>query len=278
MDPELVHKLLAENNVQLDKKLENIQQFVQQQLAQLAGSLGAARLPGMPLPAASVAQQTPQLGTPGLPAGPDSIAVDAEEVEDTDQHNESYMQWDDVLIDDKHLPQSADGQHLAQLLATPPPLLKLKATQSTIKRFTGVPDTPPPTKMQQDKRQFDAQVKIEAALHLLMRSCEEDDKQHMLQACAWLRSSWEDQLQIRRRAFAGRQSWKLDPRTDDNKPRLVTTEEEKKLRTGKGKGKGKGQQQWQQPRQWQPSLQQKPWRGTFRRPRSTSSPRRTEQK
>jgi len=70
-------------------------------------------------------------------------------------------------------------------------------------------------------------------------------------AAAMLRSAWEYINDTRRRSYAGNQSYKLDPRNDFDNPRVLSSEEEQKVRTGrqKGKGKGKGKSwkySWQQ--------------------------------
>ena len=44
-----------------------------------------------------------------------------------------------------------------------------------------------------------------------------------------LRSAWEDTQQHRRDLFAGKQAYKLDKREDDNRPRLLTDVENKKI-------------------------------------------------
>ena len=250
---------------------------VQEMLKQAIGAIGAAAsqpglapLPGLPhgtAPGAAAANTVP---------GPTLVDLDSHQPD-----NEPELQWSTILQSNKATLQSPIGQQVGQMLAMPPPLQQLKQTQQAIRLYSGVPETPLPTKAVTDKRQFDAQVKIEAAMHLMLRSLEDDDQDYVIQAFAWLRSSWEDQLQTRRRSFAGKQSWKLDPRSDDNKPRLVSLEEEKKLKQGKGKGKGKGQstpppRQWNSG--WQASSSNRSWGRGKGRSRSASSSRKPEQK
>ena len=59
-----------------------------------------------------------------------------------------------------------------------------------------------------------------------------------------LRSAWEDTNDMRRKSYAGGKSYKLDTREDFDNPRLLSPEEEQKIRAvrhkGKCKGKGKG--------------------------------------
>ena len=208
---------------------------VQEMVKQTVGAHGAtANNPGMAsLPGLPHGTGHGPLGANQVP-GPSSADLDRQ------PDNEPELQWSTVLQSNKVALQSPIGQQIGQMLVSPPPLQQLKQTQQAIRLYSGVPETPLATDSESDKWHFDAQVKVEAAMHLLLRSLEEDDKDHVIQAFAWLRSSWEDQLQIRRRSLAGEQSWKLDPRADDNKPRLVSLEEEKKLNQGKGKSKGKG--------------------------------------
>jgi len=90
---------------------------------------------------------------------------------------------------------------------------------------------------------------------------------------AMLRSTWEDINDTRRRSYAGNQSYKLDPRNDLDNPRLLSPEEEQKVRNGRQKGKGKGwQYSWQQQQPQQQRSQggkgglEKPWRSNSRKP------------
>jgi len=62
-----------------------------------------------------------------------------------------------------------------------------------------------------------------------------------------LRSAWEDINDTRRRSYAGKQSYKLDPRNDLDNPRLLAPEEEQQVRNGRQKGKRNSwQYSWQQ--------------------------------
>jgi len=94
-------------------------------------------------------------------------------------------------------------------------------------------------------------------------------------AAAMLRRAWEDINDTRRRSYAGYQSYTLDTRNDLDNPRLLSPEEEQKVRNGrqKGKGKGKGwQYSWQQQQPQQPRSQGgkggrgNPWRSNSRKP------------
>jgi len=59
-------------------------------------------------------------------------------------------------------------------------------------------------------------------------------------AAAKLSSAWEDINDTRRRSYADNQSYKPNPRNDFDNPRLLSPEEEQKVRTGRQKEKGKG--------------------------------------
>lgn len=293
MNAEEVEKMLATVARQLQeqqtKGFEELHRYLQS--PEFGRAFGANRLPtaqshvhfgveGLPTAPEAEGQRLAPAGLPSVPEPHSPIDLD------DDQVNEVDPQWTQILKSRRHAATSPDGQLLGKLLSQPPPLLDLKNAQSDIKLFQDVPESPPPTRQIQDKRLFDAQVKIEAALHLIMQSLDINDKQPTIEAAAWLRSSWEDLLQTRRKAFAGKQSWKLDARKDDNKPKLVSPEEEKKLRTGKGKGTGKGtgkgKGQWGNQRSSSSSWgssgrpQQKSW--NYRRPRSSSAPKKQEQK
>ena len=145
-------------------------------------------------------------------------------------------------------------------------------------QYTGVPQTAPPRKNRIDLNLFQAQKKLEDSMHMQMHFLETGDKKHLSMVAALTRSAWEDLNQNRRTLLAGKQSFKLNPRLDDDKPKLLTREEEQKVkpkpkftrpawvnanqatssnnsqfnpqrqrsrstdRKGKGKGKGKGEQ------------------------------------
>ena len=56
------------------------------------------------------------------------------------------------------------------------------------------------------------------------------NKKHLSQAGALIRSGWEDAHQNRRKLLAGKGKAALDARIDDQRPRLLTKEEEEKTR------------------------------------------------
>jgi len=55
----------------------------------------------------------------------------------------------------------------------------------------------------------------------------------MVFAAALLRRAWEEINYTRRRSYAGNQSYKFDPRKEFDNPRLLSPEEEQKVRTGR---------------------------------------------
>ena len=272
MDPEQLLQMVEQKMEQSNQALlVQVQELMKQAFSTFGA---AANQPGMaPLPPQQQGNEHGPSGANHVP-GPASVDLD-----DQPPDNTPELQWSTVLQSNKATLQTPIGQQIGQMLAAPPPLQQLKHTQQAIRLYSGVPETPLPTKAPADKWHFDAQVKVEAAMHLMLRSLEEDDKDHVVQAFAWLRSSWEDQLQTRRRSFAGHQSWKLDPRKDDNKPRLVTIEEEKKLQQGKSKGKGKGPPSTT-PRTWngdKTSSNSRSWGRGKGKSRSSSSSSKTDQ-
>eukprot|EP00669_Euglena_mutabilis_P004215 TRINITY_DN1541_c0_g1_i2.p1 TRINITY_DN1541_c0_g1~~TRINITY_DN1541_c0_g1_i2.p1 ORF type:complete len:196 (-),score=2.85 TRINITY_DN1541_c0_g1_i2:421-1008(-) len=117
--------------------------------------------------------------------------------------------------------------------------------------YTAVPQAAAPRRNRGDRQLHSLQRKIEVALSLMIESQEDASATPTVLAAAMLRSAWEDINDTRRRSYAGNQSYKLDPRNDLDNPRLLSPEEEQKVRSGrqkgKGKGKGKGwQYSWQQ--------------------------------
>ena len=174
------------------------------------------------------------------PAHHSEATIDEDEAWDVDYENA----WSDVLPKTEAEPQGR-GAQLALRLAFPPPLQSIKSTRDVVKAYKGVPRAPGPRRGRIDRQMYYMQQKIETAMDILVQMA--DARQHLdIEACAAvLRSAWQDAQEIRRRAIAGRDSYKLDARIDAAGPRLFTQAEEKMLRTApntssKGKGKGKG--------------------------------------
>ena len=65
----------------------------------------------------------------------------------------------------------------------------------------------------------------------MVNHAERGDPQSMQVAAPWGRSAWEDILQQRRQLMAGKGGGQvLDKRPDDDRPKLLSPEEENKLR------------------------------------------------
>ena len=143
---------------------------------------------------------------------------------------EPTASWSTVLGSRYVQPSSDNGKRLAQMLATAPELQQLKTKATTVQLYSGVPETPPPRRNKVDTQLYNAQKKVETTMHLLVNFMESGDLTQIGTAAAFLRSTHQDLQEQRRSYLAGRQSWKLDPRADDAKPKLLSAEEEKKIR------------------------------------------------
>ena len=113
-------------------------------------------------------------------------------------------------------------------------LLSKPEAGTEYKRYQKIPQTPPPRAHRVDKSLYMPQKKMEKAMHLLVQQVENtengaDGHKAMAQAACQIRSAWEDLNQNRRHLLAGRASNHLQKRSDDNRPRLLTTEEEEKI-------------------------------------------------
>ena len=153
-----------------------------------------------------------------------------EEIADDEDDEEPRFGWESVLGSAVRQPTSEAGKALAMLLTAPPPLERLKELGATTTRYAGVPPTPLSRRNRVDRNLWQAQSKIEQCLHCMLDSADSETTQAMAQAAAWARSAWEDLQQQRRSFYAGKQAYKLDARTDDTRPRLLTTEESSKIR------------------------------------------------
>jgi hypothetical protein len=151
-----------------------------------------------------------------------------EEVETEDTR--TAFNWSDVLHSTVLSPQSSDAVALGKLLGNPPPLGQLKATIQNLPQYQGVPTTAPPRKNRIDWNLFQAQKKMEAAMHMQMHFMEQNDKKHMAVVAALTRSAWEDINQNRRALLAGKQAHRLQQRQDNDQARLLTKEEEEKIK------------------------------------------------
>jgi len=149
---------------------------------------------------------------------------------DVSSASEDEAAWGEVIAQPRTEPASAEGARLAQLFARPPPLQDLKAMESSIQRYSGVPETPPPRRHRVDNQLHTVQKKLEVSMHLLVHFLETNDKSALATSGAYLRSASEDVLQQRRQFMAGKQAWKLPRRADDNRPTLLTADEEKRIK------------------------------------------------
>ena len=153
------------------------------------------------------------------------------------------LDWSVVLKPVKVEAMTETGIGLCSLLAMPPPLEQLRLSEKDCPMFSKVPETPMPRKQHQTYFSlFQIQKKVEGAMNMLVHCAESGDQRSLHVQAAMLRSAWEDLLQMRRSTLAGREFRKLDPRSDDTRPKLLTREEEGKLNKGfSSKVKGKEQ-------------------------------------
>jgi hypothetical protein len=111
-----------------------------------------------------------------------------------------------------------------------------------------------PRKNKFDHGYYTPQKKIEASMHLMVHFLEHRQDSTLAEAAALQRSAWEDLQQNRRSLLAGKQSFKLQPRSDATRPKLLTEEEQKKIYQPKPKFRQfKGNQQWGKKSQDPPS-------------------------
>ena len=106
--------------------------------------------------------------------------------------------------------------------------------------YSGVPESANPRRNKIDMQWWQCQHKIELTMNLLVQYFETNSVDALGASAAFLRSAWEEANEARRGYLAGRQAWKLNHRQDDKRARLLSEDEEKKIRNEpKGKGKGK---------------------------------------
>ena len=153
-----------------------------------------------------------------------------EETLDAADEGVDKVDWGELLVQELAQPSRPEAVELCQVLGSPPPFDSMKHLAKSTTKYTGICATPP----FRPQHRLDAslqmpQQKLEMAMHSLVHHVETNDKQALLHTAAWIRSAWEDLHQQRRQTLAGKQSFKLDKRTDDNRPRLLTQEEESKI-------------------------------------------------
>ena len=212
------------------------------------------------------------------PTGAGATVADFADEGDVDmldlEEEAQALSWEDVLEATEATATTTEGQKLCQLLHSPPPLSMVSGQEKPV-RFSGLPKTVPPRKNMIDRQLWSAQWKLERVMQEMFQALEEDDKSKMLKAGAFARSAWEDLHQQRRRLMVGRQAGALDGRPDEDKPRLLSKEEEQKLRKprqgkgqeGKGFVNGFGQGSWSTTRQGGKGQRWGPRRSSSRGPK-----------
>ena len=146
-----------------------------------------------------------------------------------EEEEEEEPSWGDILRPVAMEATNTAAQALCQVLSSPPHFDTLRASEKSMPNYQHVPQTPPPRKNRIDNGLCTAQKKLEHAMNMMVHGLEMNDRQFTGVAAAWVRSAWEDLNQQRRYLIAGKQSFKLDHRADDNRPRLLTKEEEQQI-------------------------------------------------
>jgi hypothetical protein len=154
----------------------------------------------------------------------------SQESESETTEAEPEASWSEVIRSPKTEPHGERAVHLCRLLSGAPSLQHLKASEGDIPSYSGVPETPTARWSNKADSQLQmVQRKLEQSLNLLVLHSESDNPAAITACAAWMRSAWQDLQEQRRRMLAGRDSYKLDGRPDDVKPRLLSAEEEKKI-------------------------------------------------
>lgn len=177
-------------------------------------------------------------------AAPEAAAVEEEDMS-VDNENTTQNNWSDVLPVHHHEPTHDDAIVFCKRLATPPPLDLLKNSKTDLTMYSNIPQAPPPRRNRLDQQLQQAQQKAENAMHLMVHTMETDDLVHLNQASAWIRSLWQDLQETRRHLLVGNNHNTLEPRPDLTTSRLLTREEEQKVRqkqfTSNHRGRGRPQ-------------------------------------
>ena len=149
---------------------------------------------------------------------------ESDEIDDT-------LLYSDLLGSSASVPIKQASQQLCTLLENPPPVELLGRPDLDI-RFSKIPQTPAPRNNRVDRQLYQPQKKMEKAMNLLVQQIEKGDQDHRALALAatCCRSAWEDLQQHRRSLYAGKAAHALPRRPDDQRPRLLTPEEEEKIR------------------------------------------------
>jgi hypothetical protein len=164
----------------------------------------------------------------------EEVNDEMEEDEDVWVEEQSGAGWQEFLQATK-LPATAPAAKLlSTLLKDAPPFDLVKNTENEGKKYQQVPDTPAARRFGPDRQLFNVQKKLEDCMHSMVHMLETDDKEQIKICAALIRSAWEDCNHNRRCLLAGKERVKLDKRTDDNRPMLLSKEEEGKIARGKG--------------------------------------------
>ena len=139
--------------------------------------------------------------------------------------------WADVLPTRTLQAETPTAVALTQRFQQAPPLDLLKGLEASVPKYQGVPQAPHARRHRVDLALWTIQRKLEHTMNLMVHSIETGNPKNLELSAAELRSAWEDVLQQRRGLLAGRQAPKLDKRPDDNRTRLLSAEEEKKVFT-----------------------------------------------
>ena len=159
--------------------------------------------------------------------------MEEDQAEDSNDEQDSAPSWGDILKATAVEATQEGALNLCQVLSLPPPLDQLRASEKSMPFYTKVPQTPPARKNRVDANLCNAQKKMECAMHMLVHHLETNDKEAIGVGAAFVRSAWEDLQQQRRFLMAGKQSFKLEHRADDTRPKLLSKEEEQKIGRGR---------------------------------------------
>ena len=148
-----------------------------------------------------------------------------EDQPENDQDPQEIITWFSIL---GHAKQEA--KQMQELIIKAPPLALLKLSNEQVQGYTHVPETPPPRANARDRSLALTQKKVGNAMQLIIDAQEHSNLTAMGAALGFVRSAWEDLQQERRRLIAGGNSWRLQPTEDQSEARLLSEEEEKKIK------------------------------------------------
>ena len=201
-------------------------------------------------------------------AQPMQVEAEEEGNEDDEEEGDEQVQWGDMLPPRGMIASQPEAVCLSSMLAEPPPLDRLREAENGTTIYTAEPQTPSARKHPIDQKLHTMQKKVETIMHLHIHHFETGDRDNKAigLSAALARSVWEDLNQQRRALLAGKQAFKLDPRKDDIKPRLLSKEEEKKVRQTPKPPQQRGRPFWRNDNQ-----QTSGYRSNSQRYRSNSS-------